>query len=83
MAAENIQTKLRDFFLNMGVTLIDPETNYFSYDTIIQKDVTIFPNVFIGENVKIGSGSSILPFCHLENCIIKKNVSNSTFNQIF
>ena len=82
LAEKNIQAKLRHFFLNMGVTLIDPETNYFSYDTIIQKDVTIFPNVFIGENVKIGSGSSILPFCHLENCIIKKNVSIGPFARI-
>ena len=67
-AEKIIQTKLRNFFLNKGVTLIDPETNYFSYDTNIQKDVTIFPNVFIGKGVKIDNGSSILPFCHLEDC---------------
>lgn len=82
LAEKIIQTKLRHFFLNKGVTLIDPETNYFSYDTIIQKDVTIFPNVFIGENVKIESGSSILPFCHLENCYIKKNVAIGPFARI-
>ena len=82
LAEKIIQTKLRHFFLNKGVTLIDPETNYFSYDTIIQKDVTIFPNVFIGKGVKIGNGSSILPFCHLENCYIKKNVSIGPFARI-
>ena len=82
VAEKIIQTKLRHFFLNKGVTLIDPETNYFSYDTIIEKDVTIFPNVFIGEGVKIQSGSSILSFCHLENCSIKKNVSVGPFARI-
>ena len=82
LAEKIIQTKLRHFFLNKGVTLIDPETNYFSYDTIIKKDVTIFPNVFIGEGVKIDSGSSILSFCHLENCYIKKNVSIGPFARI-
>ena len=82
LAEKIIQTKLRHFFLNQGVTLIDPETNYFSYDTIIEKDVTIFPNVFIGESVKIQSGSSILPFCHLANCSIKKNVSVGPFARI-
>ena len=82
LAEKIIQTKLRHFFLNQGVTLIDPETNYFSYDTIIQKDVTIFPNVFIGEGVKIDSGSSILPFCHLENCQIRNNVSIGPFARI-
>ena len=82
LAEKIIQTKLRHFFLNQGVTLIDPETNYFSYDTIIEKDVTIFPNVFIGEGVKIQSGSNILPFCHLANCSIKKNVSVGPFARI-
>ena len=82
LAEKIVQTKLRKFFLNKGVTLIDPETNYFSYDTIIEKDVKIFPNVFIGEGVKIKSGSSILSFCHLENCIIKKNVSIGPFARI-
>ena len=62
-AEKIIQNKLRNFFLNKGVTLIDPETNYFSYDTHIQKDVTIFPNVFISEKVKINSGTIIFPFC--------------------
>ena len=81
-AEKIIQTKLRNFFLNKGVTLIDPETNYFSYDTNIQKDVTIFPNVFIGKGVKIDSGSSILPFCHLEDCFIKKNASIGPFARI-
>ncbi len=82
LAEKIIQTKLRYFFLKKGVTLIDPETNYFSYDTIIQKDVTIFPNVFVGKGVKIENGSSILPFCHLENCHIKKNVSIGPFARI-
>ena len=82
LAEKIIQTKLRHFFLNKGVTLIDPETNYFSYDTIIEKDVTIYPYVFIGEGVKIQSGSNILSYCHLENCSIKKNVSIGPFARI-
>ncbi len=82
LAEKAIQTKLRHYFLNKGVTLVDPETTYFSYDTIIQKDVIIYPNVFIGENVKIDSGSQILPFSHLEKCYIKKNVSIGPFARI-
>ena len=82
LAEKIVQANLRQFFLNNGVTLIDPETNYFSHDTNIQKDVTIFPNVFIGEGVKINSGSRILSFCHLENCYINKNVSIGPFARI-
>ena len=70
-----VQTNLRDKFLKKGVTLIDPETVYFSYDTKIGKDVVIYPNVFIGNNVNIGNGSIIYSFSHLEDCKVGKSVS--------
>ena len=74
--AENImQNKLREKFLKQGVTLIDPETVYFSKDTKIGKDVTIYPNVFIGPKVAIGNSSIIHPFTHLDDCKIGKNVN--------
>ena len=74
--AERImQNKLREKFLQQGVTLIDPETIYFSKDTKIGKDVTIYPNVFIGPKVVIGNNSTMHPFTHLDDCKIGKNVS--------
>ena len=76
------QSKLREKFLLKGVTLIDPETVYFSEDTKIDKDAIIYPNVFIGKNVKIGKESSILSFSHLEDCLIGKNVSIGPFARI-
>ena len=76
------QSKLREKFLLKGVTLIDPETVYFSEDTKIDKDAIIYPNVFIGKNVKIGKESSILSFSHLEDCSIGKNVSIGPFARI-
>ena len=68
------QSQLREKFLMKGVTLIDPETVYFCEDTKIEKDVVIYPNVFIGRNVKIGKDSTILPFSHLEDCLIGKKL---------
>jgi bifunctional UDP-N-acetylglucosamine pyrophosphorylase/glucosamine-1-phosphate N-acetyltransferase len=74
--AENImQNRLRKKFLKQGVTLIDPKTVYFSTDTKIGKDVTIYPNVFIGPKVVIGNSSIIHPFTHLDDCKIGKNVN--------
>ena len=58
-AEKLIQNKLRKKFLKQGVTLIDPDTIYFSTDTKIGKDVTIYPNVFIGSKVEIGNGCTI------------------------
>ena len=74
-AEKIMQNKLREKFLQQGVTLIDPETIYFSKDTKIGKDVTIHPNVFIGPKVVIGNNSTIHPFTHLDDCKIGKNVS--------
>ena len=76
------QSKLREKFLLKGVTLIDPETVYFSEDTKIDKDVVIYPNVFIGKNVKIGKGSKILPFSHLEDCLLGKDVTIGPFARL-
>ncbi len=69
-AEKVFQKSLREYFLDSGVTLIDPNTNYFSYDTIIDPDTAIHQNVIIGPSVKIGRDSEILPFTHLEGCTI-------------
>ena len=76
------QSQLREKFLMKGVTIIDPETVYFCEDTKIEKDVVIYPNVFIGRNVKIGKDSTILPFSHLEDCLIGKKVTVGPFARL-
>ena len=54
-----------------GVTMLRPETVYFSYDTAIDGDVVIEPNVFFGLNVKVETGVVIHGFSHLEGAIVK------------
>ena len=54
-----------------GVTMLRPETVYFSYDTEIARDVIIEPNVFFGRNVKVETGVVIHGFSHLEGAIVK------------
>ena len=44
---------IRKKFLKQGVTLIDPNSVFFSSDTKIGKDVVIHPNVYFGVNVKL------------------------------
>jgi len=69
----------RKKFLEKGVTLIDPQTVYFSYDTKIGRDVTIFPNVFIGPKVEIGDNVKLKSFSHIENSRISKNSETGPF----
>ena len=69
-----MQARLRLRMLSNGVTLISPETNFFSYDTVIGKDSIIHPNVVIGKNVRIGEAVEIKSFSHLEGAIISNEV---------
>ena len=62
--------KARELMLS-GVTMLRPETVYFSYDTAIDGDVIIEPNVFFGPNVKVETGVIIHGFSHLEGTIVK------------
>lgn len=64
------QAKLRDHFINNGVTLLDKESVYFAIDTLIDQDVVIHPNVVFGPGVEVSSGSEIKSFSHIEKAKI-------------
>ena len=82
VAEKIFQDKKRQEFMLSGVTLQEPSTVYFSYDTIIENDVTIEPNVFFANGVKIKSGTVIKSFSYLEDCEINNNVSIGPFARI-
>jgi bifunctional UDP-N-acetylglucosamine pyrophosphorylase/glucosamine-1-phosphate N-acetyltransferase len=65
------QNKMREKCLSNGVTLIAPETVFFSHDTIVEKDVLIHPYVVFLENVRLKSGAEIGPFCVLEGSEVR------------
>ena len=54
--------------LSNGVTLKDPSSTYFSYDTEIGKDTIIEPNVTFGTGVKIKNDVVVKSFSYLEGC---------------
>jgi bifunctional UDP-N-acetylglucosamine pyrophosphorylase/glucosamine-1-phosphate N-acetyltransferase len=68
--------------LERGVTLIDPATVYFSYDTYLEPDVTVFPHVFFAKGVHVGSGSCIGPFCVLEGVSVGRNAVIGPFARL-
>ncbi len=71
----NLQEKLRKKFTKKGVSMIAPDTVFFSSDTKIGKNVSIEPYVVIGKKVKINNNVTIHSFSHLENTKIENNVS--------
>jgi bifunctional UDP-N-acetylglucosamine pyrophosphorylase/glucosamine-1-phosphate N-acetyltransferase len=53
-----------------GVSLVAPETVFFSHDTEIGRDSIVEPNVVFGPGVRIAGGARIRAFSHLEGAEI-------------
>ena len=80
---ENIkQNQLRKKMMDLGVTLLDPATIYFSFDTKISHDVMIHQNVVFGKNVTIEKDVEIKSFCHIDGAKIASNVVIGPFARI-
>ncbi len=76
------QNIFRRKVLAQGVSLIDPKTIYFSFDTKIGTDSIIYPNVFFGPGVTIGKNVIIKSFSHIENAEIYNDSSIGPFARI-
>ncbi len=64
------QARRRTEAMAAGVTLIAPETVWFSHDTVLGRDVTIEPNVWFGPGVTLGDQVTIHAFSHIEGATI-------------
>lgn len=82
VAEEIWQDRRRVAAMAGGVTLIDPSTVYFSWDTEIANDVTIEPNVWFGAGVKIAAGATIRAFSHIEGADIGEGASVGPFARL-
>lgn len=65
-----------------GVSLIAPETVWFSFDTEVSSDVVIEPNVFFGPGVTIASGATIKGHSHIEGATIGADTSVGPFARL-
>ena len=69
------QQQARANLLDLGVTLMAPETVYLAADTIIGRDTVIEPNVVFGPGVTVESGATIRAFSHLEGCHVSRGAT--------
>ncbi len=53
-----------------GVTLIAPETVFFSHDTEIGADTVVEPNVWFGPGVSVAAGAKIHAYSHIEGATV-------------
>lgn len=79
---KQFQKRLRDEHMMNGVTLIDPDTVTFSYDTLIGQDVVIEPNVYFGPGVRVRNDVRIHANCHIEGAEIEEGASIGPFARL-
>ncbi|MGB1548618.1 MAG: bifunctional UDP-N-acetylglucosamine diphosphorylase/glucosamine-1-phosphate N-acetyltransferase GlmU, partial [Alphaproteobacteria bacterium] len=76
------QLECRANAMASGVTLLDPTTVWFSFDTKLGRDVTIGPNVFFGPGVTVADGVTIRAFSHIEGAKIGKHAIIGPFARL-
>jgi bifunctional UDP-N-acetylglucosamine pyrophosphorylase / glucosamine-1-phosphate N-acetyltransferase len=77
-----MQQRLREQHMLNGATLIDPDSVFFSFDTVIGKDVTIEPHVIFGPGVSVADGVVIHAFSHIEGADIAEGASIGPFARL-
>ncbi len=76
------QRRLREKFLAQGVTMTDPDTVWFSYDTVLGKDITIEPSVIFETGCVVEDDVEIKGFCHFEGTRIRKGAKVGPFARL-
>ncbi|MCC3859703.1 bifunctional UDP-N-acetylglucosamine diphosphorylase/glucosamine-1-phosphate N-acetyltransferase GlmU [Pseudemcibacter aquimaris] len=79
---KKFQQSKRNHFMAEGVTMLDPDTVYFAYDTKVGKDVVIGPNVFFGPGVTIADNVTINAFTHIEGATVDEGASIGPFARL-
>jgi len=76
------QQRTRRAAMLSGVTLIAPETVFFSHDTKVEQDVTVEPNVVFGPGVSVETGAVIHAFSHLEGARVGPGAAVGPFARL-
>jgi bifunctional UDP-N-acetylglucosamine pyrophosphorylase/glucosamine-1-phosphate N-acetyltransferase len=82
-AAEAVsQERLRTAAMESGVTLVAPNTVFFSADTALARDVVVEPYVVFGPGVTVEEGAVIHSFSHLTGAHVGKGASVGPFARL-
>ncbi len=77
-----IQNRYREHFLMAGVTMEDPQSVYFHYDTQIARDVHLEPHIRFGANVEVEENVRINAFSHIDGAVIKHGAQIGPFARL-
>lgn len=77
-----MQRRLRQAAMDVGVTLVAPETVFLSHDTRLGRDVVVHPYVVFGPGVEVADGVEIRSFSHLEGCRVEAGARIGPFARL-
>ena len=72
-ASKWLQKKTNEYWMNNGVTIIDPDSTYISTDAVLSIDTIIYPNVRIEGKTVIGQNNII----EESSCIINSKIGDN------
>ena len=76
------QNRKRREMMLAGVTMIQPETVVFAYDTVIGPDTVLEPDVFFAPGVKVAANARIRAYSHLEGASVGPNAEVGPFARL-
>ena len=76
-----LQRRLRKVAMDDGATMLDPETVYMSFDTVLGRDVTVGRNIVFGPGVSSPTGQPSRRF-HIEGATIAEGAEINPFARI-
>jgi bifunctional UDP-N-acetylglucosamine pyrophosphorylase/glucosamine-1-phosphate N-acetyltransferase len=83
VAAEALfQARARAEMIDIGVSLVAPETVWFAHDTVIGRDAVVEPHVVFGPGVTVESGARIRAFSHLEGAHVSRGAVIGPFARL-
>ncbi len=77
-----MQSRLRARAMAKGATLVAPETVYFSFDTVLERDAVVEPFVVFGPAVRVEEGARINAFSSLSAAVIGKGAKVGPFARL-
>ena len=72
-ASQWIQKTINQKWMRAGVTMVNPDQTYISLSSVLDADVTLYPNVYLEKKTVIKKGSVILPNSFIVNSTIGEN----------
>lgn len=69
-----LRDRVRQRWLEAGVSMVAPEQIFIDDTVVLEPDVTLYPGVWLTGETSVGEGASIGPYSYLHNCTVSKRV---------